>query len=733
MPASVTHALSMTTPFDALFENNAVDWNSAHAVTLDISATEISGLFSNANGVSFGLSGNSITASIAAGGAPGSISAGTTRFGLGEAIFSNANGISFGLDGATVTAQHNALTSQSNQALSGSNGSFTFQTATFGNLNGLSLYTSNGSIVGSYTVPSTAGLISAVNVSAGTTSNNLSAVTFSNNGNVSFGLNGSVVTATATVATSLSNIRVSGGTTSNLLSAITFADGNGVSFGLDGSTLTASHNGLTSQSNQNVTAANGGFAFQTLSFSNLNGISFGTSAGSAITASHNALTSQTNQQMTMFATGNTTQSSSGTSNASSLIFRGEGVASVGITGGSVVISVPAGGGGGFTGGMSTEGNTSGTTGLVSNQLVFVGGNNVTLSQSVNGQSATLTISAGAGGGVATASLYALGNTTQNSSTALAVTVLSYNALGAMTWGYSNGSIQVSAPNTSSLVGTNGISVSTNGSTISVMPQWISSYENMNNGLANSSALTWNAASISHAVAFNLFQPISASFARFPGLMTTNSTTIATMASATASASAQIVSTLNMVIYSLGVGGNSQSLQSVASGSGGATFSQRISITNSTQYSISQGVTMQAQGDTVTASTQYSISNTNYSFTTNQIATNFSSARFIDIPFANSLTPGAYWAVVGLSTSSASGGAAGLAAMTNCNVRYSAHYGASQAVLSMGVMGSTNRTSNLIGAASFSTAGGGTTNSLPISALSSMASNAKMYFQLIRSA
>lgn len=104
MPATISHALSMTTPNDPLYENQPQHWNSNHAVTLNISATEISGLFSNANGVSFGLSANSITASIAAGGAPGSISAGTTRFALGEAVFSNSNGITFGLDGATVTA-----------------------------------------------------------------------------------------------------------------------------------------------------------------------------------------------------------------------------------------------------------------------------------------------------------------------------------------------------------------------------------------------------------------------------------------------------------------------------------------------------------------------------------------------------------------------------------------------------------------------------------------------------
>jgi hypothetical protein len=80
--------------------------------------------------------------------------------------------------------------------------------------------------------------LTAINVSAGTTSNNLSAVTFSNGSGISFGLNGSVVTAS--VATSLTAVNVSAGTTSNNLSAITFSNGSGVSFGLNGSVITGS-------------------------------------------------------------------------------------------------------------------------------------------------------------------------------------------------------------------------------------------------------------------------------------------------------------------------------------------------------------------------------------------------------------------------------------------------------------------------------------------------------------
>lgn len=45
----------------------------------------------------------------------------------------------------------------------------------------------------------------------------------------------------------------------------------------------------------------------------------------------------------------------------------------------------------FLAGVSSAGNTAGTTGMVNNQILFVGGTNVTLSQSSNGQSATVSI------------------------------------------------------------------------------------------------------------------------------------------------------------------------------------------------------------------------------------------------------------------------------------------------------------------------------------------------------
>lgn len=341
--------------------------------------------FSNLNGVTFGLNGSVVTASVAAGGGLTNInvSAGTTSNNLSALTFNDLNGISFGLNASTITASYTVPTvTNSSWTVSDAASSATVARLAFTNLNGVTLSLSTGA-AGSHTiVGSVATSLTNIRVSAGTTSNNLSAITFSNGSNVSFGLNGSVITAS--VNTSLTNINVSAGTTSNNLSAITFSNGSNVSFGLNGSVVTASVN--TSLTAINVSAGTTSNNLSAITFSNLNGLTFGLNA-SVITGSYTVPGT-----LSVFAQSNTTQSSSGTIAFNSLQFNGAGIASVGVSNGSVIISVPAGGGAGMSLGISTQGNTSGTTGLVSNQYLLVGSNGITLSQSVNGQSATLTIS-----------------------------------------------------------------------------------------------------------------------------------------------------------------------------------------------------------------------------------------------------------------------------------------------------------------------------------------------------
>ena len=570
-------------------------------------------VFSNSNGVSFGLNGSTITASVAvAGGAQTGISGiivSNTTYTSGTVSFSNANGITFGSSaGQAITASHNGLTSQSNQAFSAAGGSSAFQTLSFNNANGISFSNNAGAVEASVATS-----LTNIRVSAGLTFNLLSAITFSDANRVSFGLGGSVITASISEL-----INFSAGTQASDLRSVVFSNSNGVSFGLSNGTITAQHNALTSQSNPAVSNSAGSFTFQTLNFSNANNVTFGTSAGGIVTAS---------------------------------------VAAAGAA--AITQSI----------GMSTQtagGGTGGTTGYATGDDIlyhFVPGSNITMSQSLNGASATLSIYGPAAGGGAT----------------------------------------------------------------------ISSYENMPGGMWGSSAVTFGATSLSSAVAFQMPMAGSFSFLRIPVLMTMGQTTIATIASATATAQMGQTSTFNAVVYSVGTGASSKSLISVASGSGTVNLSGRISISNSTQGSYTLAYSGLVEGGGTTRTSQYSISNTNYSFSS-AFMSEFSSNRFLDIPFANSLAAGQYWLVVGRSTSSSSAGVA-LSAMTSWGPRYSNHYAGTQHNLLFGVMGSTNQTSigALIGAGVFSTAGGGTTSGFDISAISSTASNPRMYFQLLRSA
>jgi hypothetical protein len=119
-------------------------------------------------------------------------------------------------------------------------------------------------------------------------------------------------------------------------------------------------------------------------------VSFGVN-GSTITAS--ASNVQSNQQMTMFATGNTSGSSSGTTNASSMIFRGSGALTVAITNGSIVFDAPSAAAGNVT--FSAGANSAGL-----NSIVFSNSNNVSFG--LNGSTITASAS-GVGGGGATLS------------------------------------------------------------------------------------------------------------------------------------------------------------------------------------------------------------------------------------------------------------------------------------------------------------------------------------------
>ena len=333
-------------------------------------------IFSNSNGVSFGLTDGTMTASVAPSGSPLGVGAGAETVTSGTIIFSNSNGIAFGMNNSTLTASYTVPTVPAQLSLGASTGGNTAGTTglvtgqmVFVGGNGVTLSQSaNG---GSATLTMSVANLPRMGVSTlGNTAGNTGTVFGSfilaggNNITLSGSTNGQSMTVTVsgpntvaqTVQTqNLIDVTLAGNSTSSgagyiLISSgtMTLAGGNNITLSQNGNAVTISAANTVAQSNQTV----GGY----------------------------------------FSSQTTGQSSSRTFDARSLTFVGMGNISVGASAGSILISGSGGAGDNFSAGISTQGNTSGTTGFVGSQIQFVGTNGITLSQSVNGASATITVS-----------------------------------------------------------------------------------------------------------------------------------------------------------------------------------------------------------------------------------------------------------------------------------------------------------------------------------------------------
>ena len=319
---------------------------------------------------------------------PPKIYAGLNYNTLGDLSFVDSNGISFGISGTAITASL-VLSSQFPQVVSGSNGSYNFQTLNFGNLNGISFYTSNNSIVASV---STSNSMAYNTIQF--TNNTIVSSSGSYNNNINFKLLGDISGGYSGSSVLLSvQPHYLQGTNGDII----FSNDNGITFGGNLSTITASHNGLTSQSNQAFSGSNGSSTFQTLSFGNLNGISHYISNGSLV-ASMGA-----NAGYSVQVPGSTYTNSVQFNNANGVSF--------------------SGGPGGISASVASQTVTN-----VSNS------NGVSLGIAAGLLTASVNQSLG---------IYALGNTINSSSGSADSRSLSIVGYGDINVGYSNGSIQIS--------------------------------------------------------------------------------------------------------------------------------------------------------------------------------------------------------------------------------------------------------------------------------------------------
>lgn len=538
-------------------------------------SSRYAGTTAGATGASVTLNTAGIAISVVPGAAGIKVSAGTLSSVRSDLTFSNSGGVTFGLEtNGAITASvatnyqsqgaylTTAALSQDSSKYAGTNGAITGGSITV-NTSGVSV---NLPAYLTTAMASDAATISNLRVSAGTTSNLLSAITFSNSNGVTFGLDGSTLTATVKTdyqssgaylttamqsnAATISNIKVSAGANSSNVSAITFSNGSGVSFGYDGTNITATVKTDYQTSGAYLTTA--ALSGDTSKYAGVNGaitggsITVNTSGVSVnlpaylTTADLSANSSKYVQNWKL--TGNTAGTTSSAQGTDLWLAGGNGVTVSGNSN-SITFSVAtnyqsqgaylttaalsgdtskyAGVNGAITGGsitVNTSGvsvnlpaylttadlsansskyiqewafagnNTAGTTSSAQGTRLYLsGGNNITLS----GNSNTIVLSVGAGGGGA-------GTNTSVATTAGTDITLGVNTSG-VTIGYpkwittaalsgdtskyaginsgatncsvtvntSGVSVSVATAATSSMVGSSGLSVSTNGSTITV--------------------------------------------------------------------------------------------------------------------------------------------------------------------------------------------------------------------------------------------------------------------------
>lgn len=420
-------------------------------------------IFQDGGGITFGLNAGTMTATVVPGPGAGigAIAGGTQTATSGTIVFSNSNGISFGLSGSTRMTADFGSQSLAGTGFTSTTTAGTEVEATLGT-NGLSMAMPNFLTTAMASNASTA--FAGLGFTSTTTAGTEVEATLSTNG-LSMAMPAFLTTA------ALSN-HSHGNPTLNLtnLTGTTASNSAGFTLSLSGNAAQTNQSAIRGLgvSNTGVTAGNTGIStgidwilagsqsitlsqstagggpntiwFQhpawlttaalsadsskyagtgtTFNGANISGSMTMNTAGLQLSMSV-AAPGGGGTAVTMYATSNTTQSSTMTAPLSSMIFAGAGAISVGVSNGSVVISGNAAAGDGVNiVSMLTSTSGGGTAGATySNSTGSIGlmaGSNITLSQTSN-------------------------------------------------------TIVFNAPNSSSLVGASGISISSNGSTISVYP------------------------------------------------------------------------------------------------------------------------------------------------------------------------------------------------------------------------------------------------------------------------
>ena len=773
MPLTVFHSLSATTPDDPTYEIRPSHWNSGHAATINAVGSEVSGAFSNGGNVTFGLSANGfITASAPAGGGGAlTISGAGSSISAGQLIFSNLNGVSFGMNGSTMTASvaaaGGAQTGISSVAVGGT--VYTSGSIQFVNSNNFSFLSTTGQgIVGSFSTSQSVQTQASGNIPrSGFTTNATAGVVLAGT-NDTAGLNLGVPAWLTTAAqSSVSNISAisaatnnAGGGTATLSGGVSFTNANSVTFytsagnaiaasfsytnptsyvssingssgGISlavGSSLSASSNASTitfglasnittalqsagaylttaaqsslSNVSQIIAATNntgGGTITLTggVSFSNANGLTFYTSVGNAIVGSYSVPT-QSADTLSLLVAGNTTgQSSASTFDARTFNVSAAGIASMGWSNGSLIVSVPIGGGAGDgVNIVSVLTNTSGggtagaTFSAISASIGLMAGSNITLSQTSN----TIVINGPAAPAVYTGSWFVpevWGNT--------------------LTSAHANGTMYIRPLALDAYYDID----------YYVLQQsFASSASTFSFAISNSTGASWSSSgtgSWGQTGTILLFSRVQTdeTGASYNSILSFDSKTYS-MAAA----------------YSVSLGNISFS---AGSSGGSCTISTQAAITFVSSIDTGGGVTYGTTSSSTT--TGFSFSSTNQNSSTSSFVMSFpyahmSAIRPVFAPGSGSaLPPGAYW--IGIIQSTATGSTnyslQRIAMMSNPGMLYFTG-SSNNSYLEIGNSANVSRSNYRLGFGSYS-ASSNTTGQIPLSAVTSMSSNASLWLAL----
>jgi hypothetical protein len=680
--------------------------------------------------------------------AVGSISAGAASASLGQVVFSNSNGVTFGLNGQTVTAT--VATNYLTTAMASNRGSdFVQATAAFAGTNASGTIASSGISI-SVAAPGGGGLTN-IKVSGGTLSALRSDLTFGDSNGVSFGLNTNGV-ITATVATNyqsqgayLTTAMASNRGTDFVQATAAFA-GTNASGTINSTGISVSVNATVEQSNQTVglyassntyLTSSGTVDARSLTFRGDKSITVGVSAGEVMFSvgaylTTAALSGDTSKYVQAWElTGNTAGTTSSAQGTKIYFEGGQGIT---VSGNSNTIKLSVG--------------SYITTAMASNRgSDFVAATAAFAGTSASGTINSTGISVSIGPYITTAMLSnaaTISNIKVSAGTlsALRSDITFVNSQGISFGLETNGQItatvatasvmNISAGTTSQTFGSvvfsnsHGYSFGLNGSTVTVNGPYFSYFRpiDFNNTLTFSFAQ-----STSYCAPFEL--PANYSFDRMRIVVSGSvaaSQTQATTGNTSLSMSA--ITSHNIVIYSRGVGANSLSLQYVTSTQhvDQCLMTASVAAGNSSQHSISLRFTFGSNSFTK----DYSSSVTRQDWHTSHL-TDLTGVKYLDIPLGISLSPGMYWIGYGRSTTFATQ-AASVSVATRMAVSHNSMFAVSQNTLAMGMLGGATNSSVgwMPGHGSFTTSGAaGTTSSVGLAVISTTGSNNVLYAQFMR--